>query len=173
MLDLQRVDAEEFRKMPKMPLTVVLDDVRSEMNVGSIFRTSDAFCVQEVLLCGITSTPPKPEIHKTALGAEDSVEWQHFSSVIEAIAHLHNQGYTVLAVEQVHGSVSLETFTPEANKKYAVVLGNEVKGVAQTAVDACDGCIEVPQGGTKHSLNVACTASIILWKFYESFLCHK
>ena len=168
MLELHRVDAEQFRQQEKIPLTVVLDQVRSEMNVGSVFRTADAFAVERVVLCGITGRPPAIEIHKTALGAEQTVEWQYFARTLDAVAELRGQGYRVLAVEQVHGSVSLERFAVEPGVRYAVVLGNEVKGVAQDVVDACDGCLEIPQRGTKHSLNVANTAAIVMWQFFQA-----
>ena len=167
MLELHRLDVDEFKKVEKLPLVLVLDDVRSEMNVGSIFRTADAFLVCKIVLCGITSTPPQPEIHKTALGAEDSVEWQYYKDVCEAIQQLKAEGYTICSLEQVHGSVSLEQFQVDENSKYAVILGNEVKGVSQSAVDQSDCCIEIPQRGTKHSLNVANSAAITLWHFFS------
>jgi tRNA G18 (ribose-2'-O)-methylase SpoU len=148
-------------------LVVVLDDVRSMYNVGSVFRTSDAFRVESVYLCGITSTPPSAEIHKTALGAEDSVNWKYFHTALAAVSALKADGYEVYSVEQVHGSTMLQTFQPEAGKKYAVILGNEVKGVHQEVVDASDGCLEIPQFGTKHSMNVSVTAGIIIWHFAQ------
>ncbi len=169
MLDLHRVSAEEFKQVEKIPVAVVLDDVRSEMNVGSVFRTADAFVVEHIALCGITATPPKHEIHKTALGAEDSVAWSYHKTALEAVQKLRNQGYTICSIEQVHGSVSLEEFTIEQGKKYALVLGNEVKGVSQAVVDASDCCIEIPQHGTKHSLNIACSAAITMWHFFNAF----
>ncbi len=168
MLDLHRVNVQQYASVAKIPLTVVLDDVRSEMNVGSIFRTADAFVVERVCLCGITSVPPRPEIHKTALGAEDSVTWTHHATALDAVRELHEQGYIVCAVEQVHGSVDLTTFVPQRGARYAVVLGNEVRGVAQDVVDACDCCLELPQRGTKHSLNVANTAAIVMWHFFTA-----
>jgi tRNA G18 (ribose-2'-O)-methylase SpoU len=128
-----------------------------------VFRTSDAFCIEEVLLCGITAQPPHPEIHKTALGAEESVSWRYFKETDEAVDYLRKQGYTLLAVEQCEGSTLLQNFCKEEGKRYAVVLGNEVKGVQQHIVDKCDGCIEIPQWGTKHSLNVSVAAGIVLW----------
>ena len=164
ILELERVELDEYRRLEKIPLAVVLDDVRSEMNVGSIFRTADAFLVEEIVLCGITATPPKPEIHKTALGAEDSVSWRYEKDVSQAVDGLRERGYTVLAIEQVHGSVSLDAFVPERDGRYAVVLGNEVKGVSQQAVDLSDRCIEIPQYGTKHSLNVSVTAGIVIYR---------
>ena len=153
----------EYKESEKQPLVVVLDHVRSLYNVGSVFRTGDAFRISGVCLCGITAQPPHPEIHKTALGAEDSVPWKYFKQTEDAIIWLKEQGYTVLAIEQCEGSTMLHDFHREPEKKYAVVLGNEVKGVQQQVVDMCDGCLEIPQYGTKHSLNVSVTAGIVLW----------
>ena len=161
---------EQFKASVKTPLAVVLDDVRSMHNVGSVFRTADAFRAELVCLCGITSCPPHAEIHKTALGAEDSVEWKHYASALEAVQALHDEGYEVYALEQVEGSVSLNDFVPENGKKYAIVLGNEVKGVAQEVVDACDGALEIPQFGTKHSLNVSVSGGIAIWHFAKAML---
>ena len=161
--EMNRLSVEEFHQEEKVPLVVVLDHVRSLYNIGSVFRTADAFRLQGVQLCGITATPPNAEIHKTALGAEDSVYWQHFDETTEAVDRLHEQGYTVLAIEQCEGSTMLQDFTVEKGKKYAVVLGNEVKGVQQQVVEMCDGCIEIPQYGTKHSMNVSVTAGIIMY----------
>lgn len=162
---MKRLSVEEFREAKKTPLVVVLDDVRSMYNVGSVFRTGDAFRIEALYLCGISATPPATEIHKTALGAEDSVEWQHFDSALEAVKRLKENGYVVLAVEQCKGSTKLHEFIPEQDKKYAVVLGNEVKGVHQDVIDACDGCLEIVQLGTKHSMNVSVTAGIIMYRF--------
>ena len=162
---MKRLSVEEFREAKKTPLVVVLADVRSMYNVGSVFRTGDAFRIEALYLCGISATPPATEIHKTALGAEDSVEWQHFDSALEAVKRLKENGYVVLAVEQCEGSTKLHEFTPEQDKKYAVVLGNEVKGVHQDVIDACDGCLEIVQLGTKHSMNVSVTAGIIMYRF--------
>lgn len=164
VLEMNRISIDEFKKSKKNPLVVVLDNVRSMYNVGSVFRTADAFRIESICLCGITSCPPHPEIHKTALGAEDAVEWNYYKEAIEAVKILQQQGYEVLAVEQVEGSTSLQDFIPAANKKYAIVLGNEVKGVCQEVVDICDGCLEIPQFGTKHSLNVSTTAGIVMWE---------
>ena len=164
-IEMKRLSVEEFREAKKTPLVVVLDDVRSMYNVGSVFRTGDAFRIEALYLCGISATPPATEIHKTALGAEDSVEWQHFDSALEAVKRLKENGYVVLAVEQCEGSTKLHEFTPEQDKKYAVVLGNEVKGVHQDVIDACDGCLEIVQLGTKHSMNVSVTAGIVMYKF--------
>lgn len=169
-IEMNRLSVEEFHKALKMPLTVVLDDVRSMHNVGSVFRTCDAFRVERVFLCGITSTPPCQEIHKTALGAEDSVAWQYFPTALEAVSCLRDEGYKILAIEQVHGSTMLQAFEPQTDCKYAVILGNEVKGVHQEVVDACDGCLEIPQFGTKHSMNVSVAAGIIIWHFAQSRL---
>lgn len=169
-IEMQRLSVEEFREAEKLPLVVVLDDVRSMHNVGSVFRTGDAFRVEAVYLCGITSTPPMAEIHKTALGAEDSVRWVYFPTAIEAVERLHQEGYTVYSVEQVEHSTKLQRFRAEAGRRYAVVLGNEVKGVHQEVVDASDGCLEIPQLGTKHSMNVSVTAGIVIYKFAEQLL---
>lgn len=166
--EMNRLTVDEFRTSDKMPLTVVLDDVRSLYNVGSVLRSCDAFRVEEVVLCGITAAPPHPEIHKTALGAEDSVSWRHADSALEAVRELRRQGVTVMAVEQCEGSTMLNTFAPETGRRYAVVLGNEVKGVRQYVVDECDGCLEIPQFGTKHSLNVSVTAGIVVWHFCQA-----
>jgi tRNA G18 (ribose-2'-O)-methylase SpoU len=169
-IEMQRLTLEEFKDAQKLPLVVVLDDVRSMYNVGSVFRTSDAFRVESIALCGISCTPPATEIHKTALGAEDAVNWKYYKTALEAVEELKAQGYEVLAVEQVEHSTKLQNFTADKKKKYAVVLGNEVKGVHQEVVDACDGCLEIPQLGTKHSMNVSVTAGIIIYKFAEQLL---
>ena len=166
-IEMQRLTVEEFQQAEKLPLIVVLDDVRSMYNVGSVFRTSDTFRVEAVYLCGISCTPPATEIHKTALGAEDSVAWRYFKTALEAVDELKKAGYTVFSVEQVEHSTKLQTFEPQRGQKYAVVLGNEVKGVHQEVVDASDGCLEIPQLGTKHSMNVSVTAGIIIYKFAE------
>lgn len=183
---MNRLSVEEFHEAKKMPLVVVLDDVRSMYNVGSVFRTSDAFRAEAVYLCGITATPPHNEIHKTALGAEDSVEWKHFDSAEDAVNELHEKGYYVFSIEQVEGSTKLQdlqkaislsekahTLSADSSaagdsiapKGYAVVFGNEVKGVSQTVVDMSDNCLEIPQFGTKHSLNVSVTAGIVIYEF--------
>jgi len=165
---MNRLTVDEYKKAEKMPLVVVMDNVRSMHNVGSVFRTADAFRLEAVYLCGITATPPSNEIHKTALGAEESVDWIHFPTALEAVRSLQANGYKVLAVEQAEGSTKLHEFTPEPGRKYAVVMGNEVKGVAQEVIDAADGCLEIPQFGTKHSMNVSVTAGIIIYKFAEN-----
>lgn len=167
---MQRLTVEEFREAEKLPMVVVLDDVRSMHNVGSVFRTGDAFRIEAVYLCGITSTPPMAEIHKTALGAEDSVSWRYFPTALEALETLKSDGYEVYSVEQAHGSTLLQNFEPLFAKKYAVILGNEVKGVHQEVVDQSDGCLEIPQFGTKHSMNVSVTAGIIIWHFAQTII---
>lgn len=167
--ELKRISTEEFKKSVKLPLVVVLDEVRSLHNVGSVFRTSDAFRVESIYLCGITATPPHPEIHKTALGAEDSVSWIYYKDTCDAVNRLKAEGYTVLSIEQVEGSTMLQDVELEENKKYAIVFGNEVKGVKQEVVDMCDGCIEIPQFGTKHSLNISVTAGMVIWEFAKRF----
>lgn len=169
-IEMQRLSVDEFKQAEKLPLIVVLDDVRSMHNVGSVFRTGDAFRIEAVYLCGITSTPPSAEIHKTALGAEDSVEWKAFTTAQEALIALKEAGIEVYSVEQAHGSTMLQDFIPEKGKRYAVVLGNEVKGVHQEVIDASDGCLEIPQFGTKHSMNVSVTAGIIIWHFAQTIL---
>lgn len=182
-IEMNRLTLEEFKEAEKLPLIVVLDDVRSLYNVGSVFRSCDAFRVEAVYLCGITATPPNAEIHKTALGGEDSVDWEYFKTTEEAVEKLKEKGYFVYSIEQVEGSTKLQNL-PEAHQKifrqpseqekpensslpkgYAVIFGNEVKGVKQNVVDMSDGCLEIPQFGTKHSLNVSVTAGIVVWEF--------
>lgn len=163
--ELNRMDIEAFHQSEKLPLIIVLDNIRSLHNVGSVFRTADAFRLQGVWLCGITACPPAAEIHKTALGAEDSVSWEYFEDTLDAVEHLQREGYEVLAVEQVEGSLKLNTFRIDPAKRYALILGNEVKGVRQDVVDAADAALEIPQYGTKHSMNVSVTAGIVMWEF--------
>ncbi|MDL2223885.1 RNA methyltransferase [Bacteroidales bacterium OttesenSCG-928-M06] len=164
--ELNRLNPEEFKQTTKIPLVVVLDNIRSLHNVGSVFRTSDAFLVQAIYLCGITATPPHAEIHKTALGAENTVDWKYFEHTLDAIQELKSLGYHIAAIEQAENSVMLDqlkiTHTP-----YAIVLGNEVKGVDQTVMNQCDSCIEIPQFGTKHSLNVSVTSGILIWEVFK------
>lgn len=167
---MQRLSVDEFHEAPKLPLIVVLDDVRSLHNVGSVFRSGDAFRVEAVYLCGITATPPHPEIHKTALGGEDSVAWRYFPTATEAIDSLHNDGFFVYSIEQVEGSTKLQNLQLDTDRRYAIVLGNEVKGVHQEVVDMSDGCLEIPQFGTKHSLNVSVTAGMVIWEVAKKFL---
>lgn len=179
-IEMHRLSVEEFKEARKLPLIVVLDNVRSLYNVGSVFRSADAFRVAAIYLCGITACPPNAEIHKTALGGEDSVAWRYFSDTLEAVAELHRQGYFVWSVEQVVGSTKLQHLSDALNAQQrsdgtsyagqALILGNEVKGVQQSVVDQSDGCLEIPQFGTKHSLNVSTTAGIVIWEFAKQFL---
>lgn len=165
--DLERVSLEEFRQSEKLPIAVVLDNIRSLNNIGSIFRTSDAFRVDHLCLCGITSTPPSPEIHKTALGAEDSVAWRYYPTTLEALATLKEEGYLIAVLEQVKGSIDLTELRYPSGAKVAIVAGNEVDGVDPAVVNAADICVEIPQEGTKHSLNVSVSTSLLLWETYK------
>lgn len=165
--ELNRISPEEFKESLKLPLVVVLDDIRSLHNIGAVFRTSDAFRVESIYLCGITAVPPHPELHKTALGAEFTVNWKYFKNAVEAVEELKTAGYMVYSIEQAEGSILLDELILSAQRKYAVVLGNEVKGVQQAVIDRCNGCIEIPQYGTKHSLNVSVTAGIVIWDFFK------
>ena len=195
-IEMKRLSLTEFKEAEKLPLIVVLDDVRSLYNVGSVFRCGDAFRIEAVYLCGITACPPNAEIHKTALGGEDSVAWRYFEKTEDAVRQLQNDGYFVYSIEQVEGSTKLQNLhesinlssdnnrqndglttkqsresispTTYGHPRYAVILGNEVKGVKQTVVDMCDGCLEIPQFGTKHSLNVSTTAGIVMWEFCKA-----
>jgi tRNA G18 (ribose-2'-O)-methylase SpoU len=165
--ELDRKSVDEFKKSEKTPLILVLDDIRSLHNIGSVFRTADAFLVEKIILCGITATPPNKEIHKTALGATETVAWEHHENVLEVIENLKKENILTMAIEQVESSVFLQDFQVEKNQKYALVFGNEVFGVAQEAVAICDGCIEIPQLGTKHSLNIAVSAGIVVWDLFK------
>jgi len=165
--ELNRMSVDDFKEAIKTPLIIVLDDIRSLNNIGSVFRTSDAFLVEKIFLCGITATPPNKEIHKTALGATETVAWEHLENVIEVIEKLKSEGVKVFAIEQVERSIFLQDFEIEKNQKYAFVFGNEVFGVSQKAVEMCDGTIEIPQLGTKHSLNIAVSAGIVIWDFFK------
>lgn len=167
--EMGRMSVDDFHHSQKIPIAVVLDHVRSMYNVGSVFRTADAFRLDRLCLCGITSTPPHPEIHKTALGAEDTVDWFYYQETTDALESLRNEGFTIIAIEQVKNSIMLQDYAIDINKKYALILGNEVKGVQQQVVDQCDDCIEIPQYGTKHSLNVSVTAGIVIHHFASSF----
>ena len=195
-IEMKRLSLDEFKEAEKLPLIVVLDDVRSLYNVGSVFRCGDAFRIEAVYLCGITACPPNAEIHKTALGGEDSVTWKYFEKTEDAVQQLQNDGYFVYSIEQVEGATKLQNLNESINissdnnrqndgltteqsresispttyghPHYAVILGNEVKGVKQTVVDMCDGCLEIPQFGTKHSLNVSTTAGIVMWEFCKA-----
>jgi len=171
-IEMNRLSVEEFKEAKKLPLIVVLDDVRSLYNVGSVFRSGDAFRITAVYLCGITACPPNAEIHKTALGGEDSVDWKYFERTEDAVEELHRDGYFVYSIEQVEGSTKLQNLNlnPEASKGYAVIMGNEVKGVKQNVVDMSDDCLEIPQFGTKHSLNVSVTSGIVMWEFAKKFI---
>ena len=189
MEELNRLSVEQYRQADKLPLVVVLDNVRSQHNVGAVFRTSDAMCIERVVLCGICCCPPNAEIHKTALGAEESVEWSYFKDTVDAVRALKADGFQVFAIEQAHDSVTLEAFcesltakrsvsetvcqrsvlTGEAGfNRIAVIFGHEVFGVQQEVIDLCDGCIEIPQYGTKHSLNVSVTAGIVIYRISEA-----
>ncbi len=165
--ELNRIDIQEFKQSEKIGLTVVLDNIRSLNNIGSVFRTSDAFRVDEILLCGITATPPNVEIHKTALGAEDSMTWRYFEETLSAVIQLKDQGFIVFAIEQTENSISLTDVSLDKDQKYAIILGHEVHGVQQAVIDASHGCIEIPQHGTKHSLNISVAAGIVIWDFYK------
>ena len=167
VLDLKRISQEEFKRVEKISLTVILDNVRSLNNIGSVFRTADAFRVECIYLCGITATPPHTDIHKTALGAEFTVDWKYVNNAVETVDNLRSEGYVVYSVEQAEGSIMLDELTLDRSKKYAVVMGNEVKGVQQEVIDHSDGCIEIPQYGTKHSLNVSVTAGIVMWDLFK------
>lgn len=195
-IEMNRLSVEEFKEADKLPLIVVLDDVRSLYNVGSVFRSADAFRVEAVYLCGITATPPNAEIHKTALGGEDSVDWRYFERTEDAVEELHRQGVFVYSVEQVEGSTKLQELNTQhsnphhsssnnsslntsstpitqhstPNTRYAIIMGNEVKGVKQSVVDMSDGCLEISQFGTKHSLNVSVTTGIVIWEFARQIL---
>ncbi len=165
--ELNRATVDEFKAQEKLPVTVVLDNVRSMHNIGSIFRTSDGFAVEQVILCGISACPPHREIEKTALGATQSVNWTYFATADEAVAHLREDGYQIVAIEQAENSVMLNTFTPQPDEKYALFFGNEVNGVSDEVMQQIDTCIEIPQFGTKHSFNIVVSAGIVLWDFFS------
>ncbi len=165
--ELGRKTKEEFKNTEKIPVTVVLDNIRSMNNIGSVFRTSDAFLVEKIFLCGITAKPPHNDIRKTALGATETVEWKYYEKTEDAITELKNKNYKILSIEQVENSILLQNFNIEKNTKYALIFGNEVKGVQQKIVNMSDYCIEIPQEGTKHSLNISVSAGIVLWDFYK------
>jgi tRNA G18 (ribose-2'-O)-methylase SpoU len=165
--ELSRLSVEDFKQADKMPIVVVLDHVRSCNNVGSVFRTSDALLIQKIYLCGITATPPDKEIHKTALGAENTVDWEYYKTTEEALEILKINGYTLIAIEQVEGSIALNDYQPQPGEKLALIFGNEVKGVQQEVVNLCDKTIEIPQFGTKHSFNIAVSAGIVLWDLFN------
>lgn len=165
--ELNRINVSEFKKAEKTPIIIVLDDIRSLHNIGSVFRTSDAFLIEKIYLCGITATPPNKEIHKTALGATESVDWEYCESAIQLIQKLKSDNVKIMAIEQVEQSVMLHNFEVAENEKYALIFGNEVKGVQQELIDEADGVIEIPQLGTKHSLNVSVSAGIVVWDLFQ------
>jgi tRNA G18 (ribose-2'-O)-methylase SpoU len=167
--ELERKSIADFKKSEKTPLILVLDDIRSLHNIGSVFRTADAFLIEKIILCGITATPPNKEIHKTALGATETVTWEHHENVLDVITDLKKENIITLAIEQVESSIFLQDFKVDKNQKYALIFGNEVYGVAQEAVALCDGCIEIPQLGTKHSLNISVSAGIVVWDLFKQF----
>ncbi|MBW7869618.1 MAG: RNA methyltransferase [Flavobacteriia bacterium] len=165
--ELGRISVEEFKETKKIPVIVILDDVRSAYNVGSVFRTADAFLIQKIYLCGITGTPPNKEIRKTALGADESVEWEYVKDISPLIRELKSENHKIISIEQTDGSVSLPEFKIDTDEKYVLIFGNEVEGVNQKVVDLSDYCIEIPQEGTKHSLNVSVCAGIVMWEFFR------
>jgi tRNA G18 (ribose-2'-O)-methylase SpoU len=165
--ELERKSIADFKEAQKTPLILILDDIRSLNNIGSVFRTSDAFLIEKIFLCGITATPPNKEINKTALGATETVAWEYHENVLEVISNLKNDGVNVFAIEQVESAIYLQNFEVLKDEKYALVFGNEVFGVSQKAVELCDGAIEIPQLGTKHSLNIAVSAGIVVWDFFR------
>jgi len=167
--ELGRKSVTDFKDAHKTPIIIILDDIRSLHNIGSVFRTADAFLIEKIYLCGITAVPPNKEIHKTALGATETVDWEHQQSVTEVISKLKSDGISVFAVEQVQGAVFLQDLEIEQDKKYALVFGNEVYGVNQQAIELCDGSIEIPQLGTKHSLNISVSAGIVIWDIFKKF----
>ena len=165
--ELERKSIADFKLATKTPIILILDDIRSLHNIGSVFRTSDAFLIKKIYLCGITATPPNKEIHKTALGATDTVSWEYEKNVLEVITKLKNENTKVFAIEQVENAIFLDNFLPNKNNEYALVFGNEVYGVSQEAIKMCDGCIEIPQLGTKHSLNISVSAGIVVWDLFQ------
>jgi tRNA G18 (ribose-2'-O)-methylase SpoU len=171
--ELNRKTLDEFKTSGKTPIIIVLDNVRSLNNIGSIFRTADAFLIEAIYLCGISATPPHKEIHKTALGAENSVHWQYFKETMDAINDLTTKNYSLVAVEQTENSTSLENYPIEQNRKYALIFGNEVKGINQEVINCCDKSVEIPQFGTKHSFNVSVSAGIVLWEWYRKIALNK
>lgn len=166
--ELDRKTVEQFRKSAKSPFVIILDNVRSQSNVGSIFRTADAFVTEAIYLCGITATPPHREIQKTALGATESVAWKYFSKTIDAVISLKQEGYVIIGIEQAEGSIGLERFSIESDRKYALIFGHEINGVDQEVLNNCDYCIEIPQFGTKHSFNIAISVGIVLWELSKT-----
>lgn len=171
--ELNRKSIEDFKIAKKTPITIILDDIRSLNNIGSVFRTADAFLIEKIFLCGITATPPNKEINKTALGATDTVNWEYQPDVVDVIEKLKKENVTVLAIEQVESAIFLDQFEVDTTKKYALVFGNEVFGVNQKAIECCDGCIEIPQLGTKHSLNISVSAGIVIWDLFYKLTSSK
>ncbi len=165
--ELDRKNIDEFKEAKKTPIIIVLDDIRSLHNIGSVFRTSDAFLIEKIYLCGITATPPNKEIHKTALGATETVDWEYEKDILTVLETLKKEQVTLFAIEQVENAIMLNDFKVEKEKKYALIFGNEVKGVSQEAIQKCDGVIEIPQLGTKHSLNIAVSAGIVVWDIFQ------
>lgn len=164
--ELGRISVDEFKSITKTPLIIVLDNIRSLNNIGSVFRTSDAFLIEKIYLCGISATPPNKDIHKTALGATESVDWEYAEETLEIVQQLQTENVQVLAIEQAENSTKLDDFFPKKNQKYAIVMGNEVKGVQQKVVNAADLCVEIPQLGTKHSLNISVTTGVVIWDLF-------
>ena len=167
MSELNRMSLQEFKESKKTPLVIILDNVRSLHNVGSVFRTADAFIIEKIYLCGITACPPHKDIQKTALGATDSVDWEHLKSTKDAVLRLKEEGYKIIALEQTHNAILLEDFSPERGEKYALILGHEVNGVVDEVLQLCDACLEIPQFGTKHSLNISVSAGIAIWEVFK------
>lgn len=167
--ELGRISVEEFKETEKIPVVILMDNIRSAHNIGSVFRTADAFLMEKIYLCGITATPPNKEIRKTALGATESVDWEYVEDIHELIPQLKEKGFKILSIEQVAGSERLTDFQVKAGQKYAIVLGNEVEGVQQSVINMSDTCLEIPQDGTKHSLNVSVCAGIVMWEFFRKF----
>jgi len=168
-IELNRLSVEEFKVSNKTPITVILDNIRSLNNIGSVFRTSDAFLIEKIFLCGITATPPNKDIHKTALGATDSVDWEYKKETTEVVKELQGKRYKIISIEQAEEATMLQDFEIKNNEKYAIIFGNEVKGVQQEIVDLSDHCIEIPQFGTKHSLNISVSAGVVLWELFRKF----
>ena len=165
--ELDRKTIKDFKSAKKTPIIIILDDIRSLHNIGSVFRTADAFLIEKIYLCGITAIPPNKEIHKTALGATETIAWQHFENILDCVKYLKNQNTKVFAIEQTENAVFLQNFETDTNQKYAIIFGNEVFGVSQQAIEVCDGVIEIPQLGTKHSLNIAVSVGIVVWDIFK------
>ena len=165
--ELNRISVSEFKNSSKSPMIIILDNIRSAHNVGSIFRTCDAFLISEIILCGITATPPNKEIRKTALGSTESVDWRYFDNIEEVVLDLRKEGFQIISIEQAYKSLKLENFIPKNDKKYAIIFGNEIKGIDQKIIDISDDIIEIPQFGTKHSLNVSVSAGIVIWDIFS------